>query len=826
MRRPPASALLLLVLLLVRPLAAPAQEPAPARSAAAGFAIQGRVVDATSGAPLTSASVVARLATDTSRVSGALSRADGSFRIEGLAAGRYTVSATYLGRTVAAPEPVTVSASAPLATVGDLRLSTVVALEGVEVVTQRPPVVHAEDRTIYNVTEMPAVSGGAADVMRTLPELEVDIDGNVKMAGGRGVTIHINHRPSPLKGEALTEFLKNLPADRIERVEVIPNPSVRFEGGESAIVNIVLRRGVQLGLSGSVSLNAATKGGNGVSGQVAYQHGKLTLFGGGSMRLHQMEHSSSELRENLRAEPVTFLDQTDATRSRNRFGGADLTAEYQVSEQGTLWASGGLFDGDWKSTRTGAFRILDAEQALMRAFDRRSRYDNGMGFSNLAAGYRHIVEPHRHEASAEIRYGRHEMDYHGRTAEETVEDLMESGAPPALLRLTGGGRGETTLTAKADYTRPWGKGGRVELGVRSERQDSDGSAALHVFESLDPNTPPVQSHATGYRFRDDQHAAYVNASQKIGKLSLQAGLRAERSSRELSADGVERPFGKDYSTVFPSANANYEFCQGRSLRLSYSKRVQRPWIWDLNPFVLPTDPLNRYIGNPDLEPSETHSLTMDLTWRVQKVTLRLAPSYRHTSGGIERIRIVDEHGVSTSTPQNLTSERSYGGSLTVSARPTETANVSVTAGANWMQRDADRLDPAYSGTGSSTYLNANGSVQLGRGASVQSSMRLSGPRETPQGRYGSNVYSDLALRQRVLRDKVSLDLRLTDPFDLYRFSFVSRDPSFAASGQSRSSWGARSASLSVSYRFGKMPKKKSSDTEMGDAAVMPSGPGM
>jgi hypothetical protein len=105
-------------------------------------------------------------------------------------------------------------------------------------------------------------------------------------------------------------------------------------------------------------------------------------------------------------------------------------------------------------------------------------------------------------------------------------------------------------------------------------------------------------------------------------------------------------------------------------------------------------------------------------------------------------------------------------------------------------------------------------------------MRISGARETPQGRYGSNVYSDLALRQTVLGDKVSLDLRLTDPFDVYRFSFTSRDPSYSSSSQSRSSWGARSASFSVSYRFGKMPKKKSSDTEMGDAPAMPAGPGM
>jgi outer membrane receptor protein involved in Fe transport len=820
MKKPIGPAVALLLLLCA--VRSPAQQTPPA----SGFVIRGRVLDATSGGSLAGASVVARLESDTSRSAGALTRADGSFRIEGLGAGRYTVAATYLGRTARAAEAVTVSAQAPLASVGELRITTVVALEGVEVTSQRSPVVHAEDRTIYNVQEMPAVTGGAADVMRTLPELEVDIDGNIKMVGGRGVTIHINSRPSPLKGEALTEFIKNLPADRIERVEVIPNPSVRFESGEAAIVNIILKRGTQLGLSGSVSLNASTKGGNGISGQIAYQAGKLTLFGGGSARLHEMEQSYSELRENLFARPVTFLGQTSTYEGRSLFAGGDLTAEYQASEQGTLWASGGVYGGDWKSDGASAFRILDAEQALMRSFDRRTRFGNGMGFSTLAAGYRHIVEPQRHELAAELRLRTNDADQDGRFAEEMIADLIESGLPPEVLRLTGGGSGETALTAKVDYTRPWGKGGRIELGVRGEREDSDEDARLDVFESLAGNTPPVQSSGTAYTFRDDQLAAYVNASRKFGKLSLQGGLRAEHAARMLRARGAASTFERDHFTVFPSANANYDFAPGRALRLSYSKRVRRPWIWDLNPFILETDPLNRRFGNPALDPSETHSLNLDLSWRVRQLTLRLAPNYQHTRGGIEYIRTVDEHGVSTVMPQNLTSERSYGGSLTASARPITGANVSVTAGASWMERDADRLNPAYSGRGRSSYLNTNGSMQLGRGASVQSSMRISGARETPQGRNGSNVYSDLALRQTVLGDKVSLDLRLTDPFDVYRFSFTARDPSYSSSSQSRSSWGARSASFSVSYRFGKMPKKKSSDTEVGDAPAMPAGPGM
>jgi hypothetical protein len=813
------------LLLSLGAVAAPAQQTSAREGAPSTFAIQGRVVDEMRGMPLSNAIVVARLVSDTTQAGSAVTRADGSFRIERLRAGQYSVAAIYLGRTVRAPQPVTVSAQAPLASVGDLRVSTVVALEGIQVVAERPPVVQAEDRTIYNVQEMPAVSGGAADVMRTLPELEVDIDGNIKMVGGRGVTIFINGRPSPLSGEALTDFINNLPADRVERVEVIPNPSVRFGGGEAAIVNVVLKRGVQLGLSGSVSLNAATRGGNGVSGQIAFQQGKLTLFGGGSTRLRQMDHSNTELRENLYANPVTFLDQATTMKGSNLFAGGDLTAEYQLSEHGTLWGSTGLFHGGRDSKNDGFYRLLDAEQQPLRIFERRARSDIGGGFVNAATGYRYILEPQRHELSVEARYVTASGDQDGRSVEETLE-AMADGSLPAELRLTAGDQSRSTLTAKADYVRPVGRRGRIEAGVEAEREAQDDASRMDIFDSLAGGAAPVQSARADYSTHDDQYSAYLNASQRLGKLSLQGGLRAERSFRELAAVGVDSVFEQDYFSLFPSANAIYDFGQGRSARLSYSKRVRRPRIWDINPFVLDTDPLNRMRGNPELDPSETHSIVADLTWRLQGVTLRFSPNYRRTDGEIERIRSVDASGISTVVPQNLNSVTSYGASLTASGRPIAGSNLSVTLGANRFERDADNLNPIYSGTGSSSFVNTNASMRINEGTSVQASMRVNGPRESPQGRFGSTLYTDFGLRQTLLGDKASLNLRVTDPFDLFRMSFTSRDPSFSSSGSSRSPWGARSLSLSVSYRFGKMPKKKSSETRIEDDAPAEPAPGM
>ncbi|HEX8358916.1 MAG TPA: carboxypeptidase regulatory-like domain-containing protein, partial [Longimicrobium sp.] len=417
-----------------------------ARTAAAqASGIQGRVIAAETSRPLAGAAVVARLGTDTAAAGRGVAGADGRFRITGLAPGRYVVWATHTGRQATQSEPVVVAARG-MADAGDLRMAAVVQLEALQVRAERPPVVHAEDRNVYSVKDMPSAVGGAADVMRTLPELEVDLNGNLKMVGNRPVTIHINGRPSPLRGEALTEFIRNLPADRIDRIEVIPNPSVRFEGGDGAIVNIVLRKGVELGLGGSLSLNAATRGGNGLSGQIAYQRGRLTLFGGGSSRLMKFDDESRELRQNLLASPITFLNQDRRSSGNNFHGSADLTAELAVGKIETLWASASAYRGGWGNEAFSRNQILDAAQAPTRIYDRLSDFEGDFMATDLALGFRRIVEAQRHELSLELRRSGSGDENHSRVEEITSMRLIDTGDPLSDLRLTGGGEDRTSLT--------------------------------------------------------------------------------------------------------------------------------------------------------------------------------------------------------------------------------------------------------------------------------------------------------------------------------------------------------------------------------------------
>lgn len=779
---------------------------------AAQTGIAGRVVAAETSRPLAGIAVSARRATDTATVARTVSGTDGRFQLRGLAPGRYVVRAFGAGRQATMSAPVTVAGA--VADAGDLRMDAVVALEALQVRVQRPPVVHAEDRNVYSVQDMPTAIGGAADVMRTLPELEVDLEGGIKMVGNRPVTIHINGRPSPMKGQALTEFIRNLPADRIDRIEVISNPSVRFEGGDAAIVNIVLRKGVQLGLSGSVSLNGATRGGNGVSGQVAYQRGRLTLFGGGSSNLTRSSDASRELRQNLLADPITFLDLDRTSEGNSYHGSADLTAELTVGPRETLWASGSSYLGGYGSEGISHNRLLDAGQLPTRVYDRLNNGDSDFQSTDAAVGFRRIVEAQRDEVSVELRVARNSNSNVSRFLETTLETSLDTGGPLSELRLTDMDQAETELVAKADYMHPvLGKRGRIETGVRSSRTEEDSDNILRLFAPME-SAEPRQSSDVSSLYVETQHSAYANLSHRLGRVSLQGGLRAELTRLDLQPRGANPlpGFQRDFFAVFPTANLSFQLTPARTLRMNYSRRMRRPSIWDLNPYVQQTDPLSVRLGNPELEPAATHSLGMDLSWRMKVATLRLAPYYRRTEDEVEFFRTVSDSGVLTTLPRNLATVESYGSTLNASLSPARWGNASLSLGATHDERDAGELGPAYSRSGTNYFLNANTTLQPGRGVGVQMSLRMMRPRVTPQGRFSSTPATELGIRKELFNRKGSLSLRIVDPFDIYRSTFTSNDPTFAGSTRSSSSWVGRSVSASFTLRFGgKPPERKSTE---------------
>ncbi|MBW3569513.1 MAG: TonB-dependent receptor [Gemmatimonadetes bacterium] len=840
-------------------LAAAVAFSAPA--AAQNGTVTGTVVESPSGRPLAAATVTLRAPGDTAAVAGATTDAAGRFRIQ-VAPGTYALQASRLGYTTARRAGVTVAGGAATE-LGSIEVAAAtLLLEEVQVVTEAATAIVAADRNIYSTRDMPVAAGGmATDVLRSVPELEVDINGGVQLRG-TAAQIYLNGRPAPMQGQSLELFLQQFPADRIDRVEVIANPSARFEAeGAGGIVNIVLKKNVDLGLSGSLFANGSTRGEVGTGGRLAYQRGRLTLFGGGFLRRSDRSTTSYDLRQNLLTQPVTLLQQDGWNDREGVSGNLDLTSEFQLTERTLVRAEVATWRNGWDADGVTLYTEMDSARSITDLYDRASVNRSDRLSTDLSAGLRHNFAPLRrerrregegggdpavrgrpggpggpgrmpgggpggfrgggggggggvsgggHELSVDVEYETGNDDSWSRVLRRQLELDGGPSALPEQLTLDENDEGEREAQLRADYVRPWGPRGSVELGYQARVQETEEDRVREVFANPG-QAVPVASTLTGFGYRETFHSLYGTVSRMMGPVSAQVGLRAERADTRLTVPGMDQGFDKSYFSLFPSANLRWDLGGGRDVRLAYSRRVRRPRPGLLNPVDRSTDPLNRTVGNPDLDPQYTTSLSLETSWTGTFGTLRLSPYYRRTSDDWTQIKRVDEHGVSTVTWENLASVRSYGSSLTASMRAIHGVSGNVSVSGSREVRNASNLSTEYSGDAMRWSARGNVSARLTRRLALQAMGYYTPARDVPQGRISSTFMTHAGVRQSFLKDRATVNLMVTDPFDLYRSSFETRDPTHVQIGRSRFS--ARQAVLSFSYSFGRPPRDRRTTAE-------------
>ena len=785
------------------PAGAPPTPAAPGTMPAARGVIRGSVVGE-GGQPIAAASVTVRGARDSVLVTGVLTGPDGRFRVSGLAPGRYVVRVAQLGYRPRSAPPVTLSATAATADLGVLRLEAApVELKEVEVTAARAPVVVAADRTIYNTKAMPVASSGTAvDVLRSVPELEVDQDGKVTMHGNQSVAIHFNGRPAPIQGQALQQYLQHLPASRIDRIEVVPNPSARYDPeGMGGIVNIAFKDNADLGLSGTLTGTASTRGQTGVIPRVAYQKGALTFFGGLYLLMYRMNGTSHDLRENLLAQPIDYLDLSSATKTNARYVYGDFSTEYKLSKTLTGWAN---FNGApyWVDADADlSYLWLDSAQAPARRSDRVTQSDGTTTMASLSTGIRRQLQPQRNEWSLELRRSGNHDDTDGRWTEQPLNLDGTTGAPGSLT-LNEAGADYTDWTLQADLTRPVHKG-KVEAGAQGTRRRDGNDNTMRLFGVLtDPD--PASTTVTGYLLSEDLASGYVTASQPFGKLSVQAGLRAERAHRSFDVKRTGDSFVNDYHSLFPSGNVALDLGKGRSIRLAYSKRLERPYAFYLNPDVPSSDPLNRTVGNPYLKPRYTHSVSADLMWMRSEITWRLSPYFRRTTNDWAQIKNVDSAGVSTITYANVNAVNSAGVSTTVSLRQTRRLGGYLNGSVYSNRYSAGGLGPdAYAGRHLRFSLTSNAQYRISSALGAQLMAMYYPPRDLPSGTVSGIFYSYAGLRQK-LGKSTTLSVSAMDPLGLYQYKVTTRNGSHAQT--STSSYRLRSLTVNLTYTFGKPPQ--------------------
>ena len=458
-----------------------APRTAATAAAQAGGRITGLVVNARSTEPVTGAAVTIRNAADSALVGGGFTKADGSFHIEGLRPGLYTVRVRVIGYAPVVKTGVRVTPAAPSADVGRLVLTPVAAeLSTVTVTAERSDVVLAPDRNSFSVKDMPAATGGSVvDVLRNVPAIEVDGDNKVSLRGNENVVVQINGRMTPMRGDQLGTYLAQLPSSMVARVEVVPNPSARNDpDGMAGIINIVLKENTELGASGGFTAGGGSTGQMNASGNFGYQKGALTLFANYGLMQDKRVISGYTNSAGLAAGLLPFLESDISGAFAPRSHSLNASADYQVAAHDVLSSSLLVSKRDLTRDNNNSYRELDAARTLMSRALRSSTQKNDDLTLDYTLSYKKAAELQGDGLTSEFRVNRSRGDGNVLLTDRSLGMDGTSAATTTGLETHATGDVTKNWTLQSDFTRTIAPRTKLETGYKGTLRQLDNQFAV------------------------------------------------------------------------------------------------------------------------------------------------------------------------------------------------------------------------------------------------------------------------------------------------------------------------------------------------------------
>ncbi|MBI3792461.1 MAG: TonB-dependent receptor [Gemmatimonadetes bacterium] len=792
--------------MFLRSLLALALAPLSVLTAQAGTGeLRARVVAGGDSTPIRSARVDVLRAGTLAPVARTTTADDGTLRLR-VAAGRYRVRLVAIGFAPREVPGVDVrdGAATDLGTIG---LAVRAAdLARVTVSGEADLVTLAPDRNQYVVKDMPSVRGGnVLDVLRNVPSVDVDIDNVVSLRGNSGVTIQINGRPSPLKAQQLGEYLASLPADIVERVEVIPNPSANDDpDGSAGIINIVLKREPDAGTSGGVTVSGATTGNFTAGGSVGVQRGKWTAFGSLSGYRTAWLRTDIINRTNLQVAPSTYL--AEHAQQDTRQYGATMTARlgYQPTAHDEL-----SFDGLFTSrvefeVDSNVYRNLDAAHAFASANDRVTTNNNHRFNLDLNTGWRHAFEEKGHKLSVEARLYRATeqgpLDIKGHTL---APDFSRTGF--SAVENEYGLEAPAETNVRLDWVKPLASWLRLDAGYKWLLQGWETRFDTEVQNLGTGAFGPDSNRISNFEATQRTHSVYGVLNAQAGHWLLQAGLRLEDAATSFHLRTHDSSYDNQYQSHFVSALVAYNLTDADQLKVSMSERIRRPDPgFQVDPSLTYTDPLNVSRGNPFLRPEYTRAYELGYQHQSGTITVQLSPFFRRTTGAIRAIRTIDTLGVATRTFANVATTDAYGVDVTVGR---SVGSVTGFVGASGFRQvsDAANLGAGLSADAFVWTARANIAWRVSRTLDVQGLVTYRAPQTVEQGTQGAQLRPSFAIRQKLMDDRLALTLRIVDPFNSATEISTTIDPRFIQ--ESNRLRVIRGLLLSANWTFGRQRKQ-------------------
>ena len=776
--------------------------------------IKGKVIDGTNGEPLDYATITILSKKDSALVTGGITDEKGTFTIE-TKMGQYFAQIDFLAFQTKTVSTIPLGKEQFVADLGTIALAADAHTLGeVEVRAEKSQMQMSLDKRVFNVGKDLANTGASAeDILDNVPSVEVDVEGNVSLRGSGNVRILIDGKPSGLVGADNANGLRSLPSNLIDKVEVITNPSARYEAeGMTGIINIVLKKDKKKGVNGSFDVTTGYPANYGVGVNMNFRREKVNFFVNYGLSYRENNGGGLTYQERYRDDLTLIQDQT---RNHNRGGWSNslrFGADYFINKYNTLTGSFLYRKSDEDNLSTIIYKdyfntaTFDDLQEVTNRTDNEIENEKAIQY---ALNYKKTFDKKGQELTATVQY---EEDSETEGSDYLERYFDRNNTPidrPDLLQESNNAESEKQYLFQIDYVNPISKEGKFELGLRSSIRDIRNDYEVNEFDDnisqplLDFRGNPLSNN---FKYDEDIHAAYAIYGDKKGKFSYQFGLRGEYSQVVTELIETNELNDRNYFNLFPSAFFNYEFSEKNAIQLSYSRRIQRPRFWYLNPFFTFSDARNQRTGNPNLDPELTHSTELGFINYFDKGTITSSAYYRYSEGTISRsVRTVLDDQTTLSRPENLKDEHAYGLEFTVSYTPYK-----------WWRINSDLnfFRAITDGSNISEDLKADTYTMRGRATSrmtfwkeVDMQLRFSyrAPRATPQGRSKAISSIDLAANTDVLKGKGTLTLSVRDIFNTRKYRSETFLDDFYSDSEFQ--WRTRTATLTFNYRLNQKKKR-------------------
>ena len=767
--------------------------------------IKGLIIEKTSGMPLEFANVVIKNKTDSAYIQGTVTDKDGKFEFDGLLFGEYRIVYSFIGFDETKSAVITLNQKQSSIDTGKLFIAeSYTKVDEVQVVAQKSTYVNSIDRKTFNVgQDVMSKSGSVSDLMQNIPSVQVDVDGNVSLRGSENVTILINGKTSAMMNLNRAAALQQLPANSIEKIEIITNPSAKYKpDGTSGIINIILKKDKGLGLNGNLTANVGNNNRRNFNIMSNYNPGKLNLFGSYGIRQDDRTRISNMSTKTYESGQLANTSVNNTLgHARPLYNLANAGIDYKLNDHNKVGVSANYNYRFQRQNDVSAYALQDQLGNTIQDYDRVRYLPETESDLEITSTYQHLFSKEGHEMNVSYIFSRS-------TEKEDNYYTNNYRTPFPIVRYDDMfyhhvNRG-SELTV--EYTLPLSGNSKFESGYLLEYFKNDLDLYRDTLDLASKVWNKDFLRSNRFIRSEYTHVVYATFEKEIGKFGLLAGIRGEQTNTRANMVTLDSIIPKKYYRLYPSLHLSYKLTAKQELQLNYSHRIRRPEDEELNPFPEYQDLQNIRVGNPNLKPEDIHSLELGYQLKESSTTFISTLYYRYHYNGITSITRSLGNGVLESSLENLAQNQSSGLEMILTGSLGKMATVNLSTNTFYNTIDASSL--GYSKNKSIISMSANASMgfNLTKSTVWQLTSNYSSETLTPQGRRLPSFVMNTGLKQELFKNRAGLILTVSDIFNTLRSNYILDTPEIYRHEIRRRT--ARMVYIGFMYSFGNSTKKQ------------------